>query len=130
MQFTFGKEYKLCGKTSIDSVFLHGKKIKLFPMIAYVKTLPLIEDGVEYKILISVPKKKIRKAHDRNYVKRCIRESIRLNQQLLKLYTKEINCVLHICIVYIWNESDDGKSIQENTKKLIEKLCKSNLETI
>lgn len=79
MDQTFGKEYKLCGKTSIDSLFADGKSIKAFPIkLIYRKT----ETNNERKFLFVVPKKIIRKAHDRNYLKRCMREIVRKNKAI------------------------------------------------
>lgn len=67
---------KLKSKILIDRLFSEGKSIKIFPLkLIY---LPLQETGlITCKTSVSVPKRTFKKAVDRNYFKRLIREAFR-----------------------------------------------------
>ena len=126
MDFTFGKQYHLCGKKKVDEVFNKGVKNHHFPFLSY--HLILTDEPFNFKILVSVPKKFIKKAHDRNYIKRCMREGIRKNKSLIEelLLLKEIS--VDIALVYICKERKEAEEIQlkiiDNLKKIRNELQK------
>lgn len=118
MDQTFGKEYKLCGKTTIDSLFSEGSIVKSFPfklIFRFVDTSP------ELKFLFVVPKKLIRKAHDRNYLKRCMREIIRKN----KVTFTESNTGIHIAILYQQQQRLPYKQLEQKLMKAISAFAKN-----
>ena len=79
---TFPKKEKLCGEIRIGRLFAEGEAFIAYPLRVVYKFSEEREDsGV--KILISVPKKKIKKAVHRNRIKRQIREAYRLNKAVL-----------------------------------------------
>jgi ribonuclease P protein component len=121
MDETFGKAFKLCSKKSIDMVFSKGKKCQVFPFLAFVLYGENESPSLQY--MIAVPKKKIKKAHDRNYIKRCIREGLRKNKKEMLGFIEEKDCNAQICIVYLWDDVLEGPKIEQNIKKLISKVC-------
>ena len=82
MEFTYPKSEKLKRKNTIDLLFSQGKSVSKFPLrLVYVKVdLPETET---IKMGVSVSKKYFKKAVDRNYFKRVLRETYRLNKHLL-----------------------------------------------
>ncbi|WP_310554628.1 ribonuclease P protein component [Flavobacterium sp.] len=75
-------EEKLKSKTTIDLLFSEGKSVSKYPLrLVYIP----IDKNVEGKIKmgVSVSKKYFKKAVDRNYYKRVLRETYRLNKTLL-----------------------------------------------
>ena len=82
MQFTYPKVEKLKSKTTIDSLFSIGKSVSKYPLrLVYV---PIeLEKDEKIKFGVSVSKKYFKKAVDRNYFKRVLRETYRLNKYLL-----------------------------------------------
>ena len=82
MQFTYPKVEKLKSKTTIDSLFSIGKSVSKYPLrLVYV---PIeLEKDEKIKFGVSVYKKYFKKAVDRNYFKRVLRETYRLNKYLL-----------------------------------------------
>ena len=126
MNFTFGKKYRLCSKKKIEEVFQKGVKIHGFPFLSY--HIIQAEEYPSFKVLISVPKKFIKKAHDRNYIKRCMREGIRKNKELLEelLILKGIS--VDIAMVYICRERKEADEIElkiiDNIKKIKNALQK------
>lgn len=82
MAFTYPKNEKLKSKKTIDALFSSGKSVSKYPLrLVYV--LQEFDDDTKIKIGVSVSKKYFKRAHDRNYFKRLLRESYRLNKHLL-----------------------------------------------
>lgn len=79
---TYPKSEKLKSRTTIDEMFREGKSVSKFPLrLVYIKQVH--EEGQKVKIGVSVSKKYFKKAVDRNYFKRVLRETYRLNKKLL-----------------------------------------------
>ncbi|MFM7668922.1 MAG: ribonuclease P protein component [Bacteroidota bacterium] len=121
MKENFGKEYKLCSKIQIDQVFASGFRISQFPLQALVLSTTFSET-IPFKVLISVPKKRIKKAVDRNYVKRLLREVIRKNKLNLETFLIQQNIQLAICIVYSTSEEMNYSELETKINKLFNKL--------
>ena len=82
MNNTYPKTEKLKSKTTIDLLFSEGKSVSKYPLrLVYV---PIdLENEEQIKMGVSVSKKYFKKAVDRNYFKRVLRETYRLNKHLL-----------------------------------------------
>jgi ribonuclease P protein component len=82
MQFTYPKKEKLKSKTTIDLLFSEGNSVSKYPLrLVYVENKE--ENAELIKFGVSVSKKYFKKAVDRNYFKRVLRETYRLNKHLL-----------------------------------------------
>jgi ribonuclease P protein component len=77
MKFTYGKEEKLKSKKAIEQLFVEGESVSAYPLrMVFLKK---DHDGnFPIKTGISVAKKKVNKAVDRNRLKRVFREVYRL----------------------------------------------------
>lgn len=82
MDFKYPKNEKLKSKKTIDSLFTEGKSVGKYPL-RLVFIPDNFEDDVPLKMGVSVSKKYFKKAVDRNYFKRVLRETYRLNKKLL-----------------------------------------------
>lgn len=82
MNFTYPKNERLKSKTTIGLLFSEGKSVSKYPLRLVYRAG---EEGSEEKIKVgvSVSKKYFKKAVDRNYFKRVLRETYRLNKHLL-----------------------------------------------
>ena len=82
MNFTYPKSEKLKSKNTIDLLFSKGKSVSKYPL-----RLVFVEgnfgENIPLKMGVSVSKKYFKKAVDRNYFKRVLRETYRLNKHLL-----------------------------------------------
>ncbi|PIF69816.1 ribonuclease P protein component [Flavobacterium sp. 2] len=82
MNFTYPKNERLKSKTTIGLLFSEGKSVSKYPLRLVYR--PVAENSEEKtKIGVSVSKKYFKKAVDRNYFKRVLRETYRLNKHLL-----------------------------------------------
>lgn len=82
MNFTYPKNERLKSKTTIGLLFSEGKSVSKYPLrLVYRQAEENSEE--QTKIGVSVSKKYFKKAVDRNYFKRVLRETYRLNKHLL-----------------------------------------------
>ena len=119
MAFNYPKNEKLKSKKIIDSLFVKGKSVSQYPLrLVYV---PIEDETIEGKILfgVSVSKKYFKKAVDRNYFKRVLRECYRLNQQILKDKFEKPHAFMFF---YQTKERLLYQEIEEKTKLLFEKF--------
>lgn len=100
---TFRKEERLSKEKIIDQLFKKGKSFSIYPIrIVWLET-DLATD-VPVQVLISIPKKRIRKAVDRNLLKRRIREVYRKNKSSLYDLLNKSDCKCALGIVYTSSE--------------------------
>lgn len=86
MNFTYPKNEKLKSKITIDLLFSKGKSVSKYPLrLVFVESDYGISEDSEQKLKmgVSVSKKYFKHAVDRNYFKRVLRETYRLNKHLL-----------------------------------------------
>ena len=86
MNFTDPKNEKLKSKITIDLLFSKGKSVSKYPLrLVYVESDYGIPEASDQKLKmgVSVSKKYFKHAVDRNYFKRVLRETYRLNKHLL-----------------------------------------------
>lgn len=84
-QFGYPKNERLKSRKAIDKLFTNGKSVGVYPLrLAFVA-----KDEGETKVGVSVSKKYFKKAVDRNYYKRVLRETYRLNKELLHSNNKQ-----------------------------------------
>lgn len=112
---TFKKNERLTGQKITEKLFSQGKSFTVHPfrMIWLVQEQKKIYHA---QVLISVSKKRIKKAVDRNLIKRWIREAYRKNKNGLYQFLDhhKINCVFAI----LYN-SDTIESYQKVEEKII-----------
>ncbi len=81
MPFTYPKSEKLKSRKTIDLLFAEGKSVSKYPLrLVYV---PMVDSVEKMSVGVSVSKKYFKKAVDRNYYKRVLRETYRLNKSIL-----------------------------------------------
>ncbi|MEZ4808365.1 MAG: ribonuclease P protein component [Flavobacteriales bacterium] len=78
---TFRKHEHLCGRLRIQEVFTSGRTVHDHPLklIGKIMELPTIAPA---QVAFAVPKRVLRKAVQRNRVKRLMREAYRLNKEV------------------------------------------------
>ena len=100
---TFSKEERLCGKKQIDQLFEKGEKFKEGSFgVIWQETKEKSEFPA--KILISIPKRNIPKANQRNMLKRLIKECYR--KQKKSLYQLLLQKEKHIIFAIIYQKTD------------------------
>lgn len=80
--YTFSKEEHLCRKKLITELFGQGSSFGVYPLRLVWQPLPA-PTAEPPQVLISVSKRTFKRAVDRNYLKRLVREAYRLNKHRL-----------------------------------------------
>ena len=121
MQFTYPKHEKLKSKTIIDLLFSDGNSVSKFPLrLVYVENKE--ENAELIKIGVSVSKKYFKKAVDRNYYKRVLRETYRLNKHLL---IDNLEKPYAFMFFYQTKERLSYQEIEEKTIQLFQKFIET-----
>ena len=130
---TFPKNERLSLKRHIDMLFQQGFSFVVYPL--RVIYLPISNEGISpagglplssVSMFISIPKKKIKHAIDRNYIKRRIHESYRLRKSdLLQSYAGK-DKILLLAIIYLSQEKVTFAKIDRAMEKVICALIKNN----
>jgi ribonuclease P protein component len=118
----FRKAERLCGTIRTERLFTEGKGFIVYPLRIVYRWID--EDAQHAKLLISVPKKKIRCAVDRNRLKRLIREAYRNNKHLIDAAFYKEGKSLHLGIVYLASELVDYGLMEEKIITSISRLNK------
>jgi ribonuclease P protein component len=124
MDTSYPKNEKLKSKKIIDLLFTEGKSVGQYPLRLVYVPFDFEENG-HIKMGVSVSKKHFKKAVDRNYYKRVLRECYRLNKSQLTAHLNQKYCFM------FFYQSSDRLSYQEvntKTKQLFEKFGKSLLQ--
>ena len=112
MNFNYPKNVKLKSKITIGLLFSEGKSVSKYPLRLVYHSGEL-GDEQKLKVGVSVSKKYFKKAVDRNYFKRVLRETYRLNQHLLKDHLNQPYALM------LFYQSKDRLSFEEiNTKTI------------
>jgi len=108
MDASFPKKERLCKKKEFDLVFSKGKAF----YFSFLKAQYLFikSDKPEIKVAFTVPSKKHKKAVDRNYLKRIMREIYRKNKHLLHQTLCEQS--IYITFIFLTNEMVTYKQME------------------
>ena len=121
--YTFRKEEKLCSQKIIGEIFLSGTSFLCYPLKVVWKDEMLVSP-YPAQVVLSVPKRLFKRAHDRNLLKRRMREAYRYRKQelykLLELNERKIA----LMIVYIAKEELEFSQIESAMTKVVAKLKK------
>ncbi|WP_136667206.1 ribonuclease P protein component [Flavobacterium sp. H122] len=119
MENTYPKHEKLKSRTLINQLFSEGKSVSKYPMrLVYVQVSELDDSNI--KLGVSVSKKHFKKAVDRNYYKRVLREAYRLNKSILLDAVEDKNYAF--MLLYQTKDRLTYQEVSEKTIQLFEKF--------
>ncbi|GHV10480.1 ribonuclease P protein component [Bacteroidia bacterium] len=116
------KNERIFLQREIDILFESGNSLKVFPLRVTFWEQTLEAQQSPVSILISVPKKRFKRAVHRNRVKRLIRESYRLNKTALTAICAQKNMRLLIAFVYISDTIVDFHEMEAAVQKALTDL--------
>jgi ribonuclease P protein component len=120
---TFKKDEKISSKKATELLFATGKWFSEFPF-RIVHALNDIPCNSPAQILISVPKKKFKKAVDRNRIKRQISAAYRLNKSELYPHLKLLDKKLTFAIIYTSQKEESYENINAKIILSLQRLAK------
>jgi len=118
---SFSKSEHLCGDKRIAKLFTQGEAFIAYPM----RVMYLIEPkkDVEFaSVLVSVPKKRFKRAVKRNRLKRLMREAYRLNKQIIAEKLDEKQLQIHLAFNYVSDDVLDFAAIDKKMKIALQKI--------
>lgn len=120
-RYTFAKEERVTGAKRVDAIFASGKSFISFPLrVVYLQHEQSPINSCS--ILISVPKKRMKKAVHRNRVKRLVREAYRLNKKLtLDIDISEQS--LDIAFIYVKDTASTYAEIEKAMLKALKQIA-------
>ncbi len=127
-KYTLSKSERLNSKAMIERLFAGGSKsFPAFPLrVVYMAVEPL-EDKPAASILISVPKKKFKRAVKRNLVKRQVREAYRKNKYILLDALTERGQQMVLAFIWLDSRIRTAEEVEGKIRKLLLHIA-DNLE--
>ncbi len=127
MDYKLNKSEKLRSRIAIDHLFDDGVSLMAFPLRAAFRLRPRGENPVQF--LISIPKKRIRRAVNRVTLRRRVRESYRLaRRELLIPVLEQYGAGVDIAFVYLDNSPAPYSVIEEKMASLLTRIAQAVAE--
>jgi len=127
MDFKLNKSEKLCSRTAVNLLFNEGQSLMAFPLRAAFRLRPQGENPVQF--LISIPKKRIRKAVVRVTLRRRVREAYRLNRrELLMPALEAAGQGVDIAFVYLDHSPAPYAVVQDKVNSLLKRIAQAAIE--
>lgn len=121
-KFTFQKAERISSRKEIKELFDKGSSFYLYPFKVFYQQKTM-EAEAPASVLITVPKKRFKRAVHRNRLKRQIREAYRLQKYHL-LDHLEQGITLNIAYIYTSDKFLPYKTISEKLNKTLLRLKK------
>lgn len=130
-RFTFPKEEKLCSRDLIGRLFVEGDRtVSCFPFRIVYMLLPASEQ-TGASLLISVPKKRFKRAVKRNRVKRQVREMYRHSKQDLAETLEKTGQGMALAVIWcddkLWPSDQLEPRFRSAMEKLVQKVSSQSV---
>lgn len=118
---SFGKAEHLCGEKRITRLFTQGQAFIVYPLrVVYI--FGEKRGDAPVLAMVSVPKKRFKRAVKRNRLKRLMRESYRLNKSEICEKVSEKNLQLQLSFNYVSNDEVDFETMEKKMKVALQKM--------
>lgn len=113
---SLARHERLAGKKAIERLFKHSgsRAMIAFPLRVVFASAP---DSSCTRMMVSVPKRLLKRAVDRNRVKRQVREAYRQHKSLLAGTDNR-----HLAFIWTDNRVHPGREVEARVVKLLERL--------
>ena len=121
---TYLKVERVSGKTRIETIFASGNAFLTCPFrVVYYNH----DAGTSRKtnaLLISIPKKRLKRAVDRNRMKRLVREAYRLNRSYIDLSSLSNDSNVDIALIYVADKVLPYHIVEKSLIRLLREISK------
>ena len=128
MNNTLPKKERLCGRSTIDSLFSKGKRFSVYPfrVVWAERTAPA---DIPLRIGISVSKRISKLAVERNRIKRVVKECYRTNKHEASKFLSNQNKRIDFFLVYTGKINPDTAEVRIKIILILKRLTGSNGST-
>ena len=119
---TLGKEERLKSNLRIKDLLKNGRMASAFPLKVFWDIQPE-NQRFPACVAVSVPKKRFRKAVERNLLKRQIREAYRKNKEIIYEPLMERGMNINLVILFLQDEFITFVELEKNLKDLLKKIA-------
>jgi ribonuclease P protein component len=121
-KYSFQKEERLCSLKQIELLYQEGSSFSFYPFRIVFQAVTEAQD-FPAQVVITVPKRKFKRAVDRNLLKRRIRECYRhYKEDHLYPLLKEKGLNIHLMILFTGNEIITSKQIEKKLTLALQRL--------
>ena len=124
-EYTLGKEERLKSNLAIQELLKHGRIVSGFPLKIYWNVSEYRRQKFSARMAVAVPKRKLKRAVDRNLIKRRLRESYRQNKTILYDPLLERGIKIELIILFLSDELISFADLDARMSELLLKLAKN-----
>jgi len=108
----------------MTSIFEDGKQEKVYPFLLRYLTVDL-KTNKRFQIVIAVPKRKFKRAVDRNKIKRLIREAVRKKKHIIEASMTAEEQQLALFLIYTSSKEETYQKVSVKIEALFLRLVES-----
>lgn len=124
MQNSFPKKEHLYGMKTVETLHTQGNAFISYPFRVVYLIVSEADEAIPVRAMVSVSKKRFKTAVSRNKIKRLIRESYRLNKNVLTQFATANNLKVHLSFQYVSDEILSFGDLDDKMNRTLNKLIK------
>ncbi|MCB9231368.1 MAG: ribonuclease P protein component [Bacteroidia bacterium] len=124
MRFTLGKKERLKKRKGFELLFAEGKRFRN-GSLSVIYTFDYPPEYLTHYCMVAfgVSRRKFKRAHDRNRIKRLLREAFRLQKHLIYTPLEQSGRNLVLMINYMPHELSGYEQVEADTIELLKRLA-------
>lgn len=112
---------RLHSRKQMDELFAHGRSVRQGPLkLIFVESA--LKTNIPSEFMFTVSKRQFKRAHDRNYIKRLLREVFRVNKHLINDYLISQQKCMQGCFMFLGTQMPTHANLEKNILRIFAQL--------